>query len=954
MYRCKVLHRFLWNSLHQKKSSDLDGVSINDLADDDGSDARYKMSSGNTGIVADVQDDDQMVPKGIVFSRESVLHSMPVYLYIQVFSGGAILTDSEFAIMEEAIANKCTFDEIPAEIREKVWSHETQRTSKVLGTLADLGLVAPHKIGMSSLVKILRAGYTDGRDGVLSQALKDNALGGLFRFNKQLGKRNIDVKKRLKEKLLEPVVKLLFENAKREAQLADNPGAFSNAKSDDNGGLGAIAFRSFRHGMDFEKELGEEVVCLVRESGEDGLTLPLLMEKLHAAPNTDVHGTSLRYILKEHGDGWLLRPFSLVPSAGSASTLQVVFEGEKDTLSYPWLKMDGGTNCKFLFAIQRKLLALILQNPGITEDLAYAKLDKLLSLQDTREAMSLLVDEGLVYTRAAATADTKTVPVSLFGSQNPSVPRVMKLVGNVLSYDRSSFTIHYFPHVECIQRFGSIVQDYQNEVSEFHFEKDSTSTKVMEIFGDGELEAEMHKTEMKASSLSSWWHLFSDTYEELVQSIASPVRAEYSIAELGDQQFSIATCTHTRETFVREDFELENVRKERLACSFWRRRTVRDVDPITQLDKSSSEEDKVSPTDDPVVDNASTDSSASMDSNQEETSSQKEVDPCVIYVHGMSSSRKECVYMHRKILAAGFSLFALDLSGSGLSGGNRVSFGYFEHDDLRTVVDYLYATGRASAVGIWGRDVGSAAALLHVRERLSYRYDTMTVSKREAKKLELVEDKEDKTILCIPPVTGLRFRLTKYSASNGDFVLLAVNNVPVQGLSAADCYHLIWRSCRTTGGSVRLQGFRRSSSSVRRDKFIFALTADSAYGDMEQVIWDMLQMITKSAERRSLFFPSTMVTGVQKILTNSIGKAGGFSFRDVRLLDSVSQFMLPCLFISASKKDFFMPEHARALCDKYGGPKSYIQFTGQIDDNRPAEVVDTVLSHFSERFKLLR
>ncbi|RLN53960.1 hypothetical protein BBJ29_008357 [Phytophthora kernoviae] len=341
----------------------------------------------------------------------------------------------------------------------------------------------------------------------------------------------------------------------------------------------------------------------------------------------------------------------------------------------------------------------------------------------------------------------------------------------------------------------------------------------MEIFGDGELEAEMHKREMKASSLSSWWQLFSDTYEELVQSIASPVRAKYSITELGDQQFSLATCMADDETFVREDFELKNVRGERLACSFWRRKTVRDVDPITELDRitSSSEEDKMSTMEDPVVDNVSTDSSDSNNCNQEQTPFQKEVDPCIIYVHGMSSSRKECVYMHRKILAAGFSLFALDLSGSGLSGGDRVSFGYFEHEDLRTVVDYLYATGRASAV-----------------------------------------------------------------------------------------------------------------------------------------IWDMLQMITKSAERRSLFFPSAMVTAVQKILTNSIGKAGGFSFRDVRLLDSAHQFMLPCLFINASKKDFFMPEHTRALCDKYGGPKSYIQFTGQIDDNRPADVVDTAISHFSERFKLLR
>jgi hypothetical protein len=45
------------------------------------------------------------------------------------------------------------------------------------------------------------------------------------------------------------------------------------------------------------------------------------------------------------------------------------------------------------------------------------------------------------------------------------------------------------------------------------------------------------------------------------------------------------------------------------------------------------------------------------------------------------------------------------------------------------------------------------------------------------------------------------------------------------------------------------------------DSFVFALAADSAYGDMEQVIWDMLTMISQSAERRSLYIPGPMVTG---------------------------------------------------------------------------------------------
>ncbi|KAL4140180.1 hypothetical protein PRNP1_015251 [Phytophthora ramorum] len=995
MYRCKVLHRFLWSALHQQKSDlhlpgDENDESIQDLNDGDSAhcDSAKKPSSSVTTSSAVGSHIQQPGPlQGIVFSRESVLHSMPVHLYIQVFSGGGILTDAEFAIVQEATAKQLTFDAIPEALREKIWSHESQRTAKVLGTLADLGLVLPHKIGMKHLVKILRAGYTDGRDGVLSRALKDNALGGLFRFNKQvriflddngrkgddifssgdaqvdaqrrsvneldsvrvvgltektysfanvlplrysfesecdidrywealeclcleqmamevenprrnepavcevpkptktrsrrmyrilswipksrkpapkhkrgegdegdtatftssgivstnfrprkkrrrdsmagskgygeakrrhrkkdaghddqsksgpltwtdvdeqllveyfidsckgqwkiavpqglqrekeqvafrnhtisrtgfglvaiarkLGKRKIDVKKRLKEKLMEPVVKLLFENAKRELQLADNPGglfheevairgstrltalfrravmmivspreeyhplvaeelvsswspheirlvwrylwlknwivrapekergrgystsqrlqdslkvttlsyplllfqqaaeqesmvnstleeitagkpesseagqrgislhssdqlfeddfpinatpgqcalelscqvlgtcsltavhstildadaesedtlatqqtngkrlpsstkresllnckslkdrsgfaahlankvnaakasdlidswrvetrmhavsvedthaceAFSLQEVDDNSGLGKIAFRPFQYREESEKALEHVVVAHIREIGEEGLTMPSLMGKLRSNDDDERHAElrmrvarclnalvdqgvlmcvngyyEQRYIVKEHGDVWLLRPFSVIPSARSSSKPQVVFEGEKDTLSFPWLKMDGGTNYTFLFEIQRKLLSLIIQAPGITEKRAHTRMSKLLTLQDTREAMSLLVEEGLVYARAVTSpaAQPPTLFKASMAQPSLSAPKVVKLVGSVLSYDRSAFEVHFFPHVECIQRFGSIVQDYQNEV----------------------------------------------------------------------------------------------------------------------------------------------------------------------------------------------------------------------------------------------------------------------------------------------------------------------------------------------------------------------------------------------------------------------------------------------------------------------------------------------------------
>uniref|UniRef100_H3GV03 Uncharacterized protein n=1 Tax=Phytophthora ramorum TaxID=164328 RepID=H3GV03_PHYRM len=692
-----------------------------------------------------------------------------------IFSGGGILTDAEFAIVQEATAKQLTFDAIPEALREKIWSHESQRTAKVLGSKGYGEAKRRHRkkdAGHDDQSKSGPLTWTDVDEQLLVEYFIDSCKGqwkiavpqglqrekeqvafrnhtisrtgfGLVAIARKLGKRKIDVKKRLKEKLMEPVVKLLFENAKRELQLADNPGglfheevairgstrltalfrravmmivspreeyhplvaeelvsswspheirlvwrylwlknwivrapekergrgystsqrlqdslkvttlsyplllfqqaaeqesmvsstleeitagkpessevgqrgislhssdqlfeddfpinatpgqcalelscqvlgtcsltavhstildadaesedtlatqqtngkrlpsstkresllnckslkdrsgfaahlankvnaakasdlidswrvetrmhavsvedthaceAFSLQEVDDNSGLGKIAFRPFQYREESEKALEHVVVAHIREIGEEGLTMPSLMGKLRSNDGDERHAElrmrvarclnalvdqgvlmcvngyyEQRYIVKEHGDVWLLRPFSVIPSASSPSKPQVVFEGEKDTLSFPWLKMDGGTNYTFLFEIQRKLLSLIIQAPGITEKRAHTRMSKLLTLQDTREAMSLLVEEGLVYARAVTSpaAQPPTLFKASMAQPSFSAPKVVKLVGSVLSYDRSAFEVHFFPHVECIQRFGSIVQDYQNEV----------------------------------------------------------------------------------------------------------------------------------------------------------------------------------------------------------------------------------------------------------------------------------------------------------------------------------------------------------------------------------------------------------------------------------------------------------------------------------------------------------
>lgn len=87
--------------------------------------------------------------------------------------------------------------------------------------------------------------------------------------------------------------------------------------------------------------------------------------------------------------------------------------------------------------------------------------------------------------------------------------------------------------------------------------------------------------------------------------------------------------------------------------------------------------------------------------------------PCVVYLHGNSSSRVEALSCVQVLLKFNISVFCLDFSGSGKSDGEYVSLGYYERDDLAIVIEYLRQTDSVGCIGLWGRSMGAATALLH-------------------------------------------------------------------------------------------------------------------------------------------------------------------------------------------------------------------------------------------------
>ena len=163
------------------------------------------------------------------------------------------------------------------------------------------------------------------------------------------------------------------------------------------------------------------------------------------------------------------------------------------------------------------------------------------------------------------------------------------------------------------------------------------------------------------NKLAQHMELARKGYEQLVNAIIRPPRASYKTSHLGPSSFSFLGTT-----FTREDLSLLTERGYRIECSHWR---PSGPQPITSV---------------------------------------------VVYMHGNASARVEVFQQLSYLLSLGTSVFAFDFAGSGLSEGDYVSLGYFEREDLATVVAHLRATlGSQIAIALWGRSMGAATALMY-------------------------------------------------------------------------------------------------------------------------------------------------------------------------------------------------------------------------------------------------
>ena len=160
--------------------------------------------------------------------------------------------------------------------------------------------------------------------------------------------------------------------------------------------------------------------------------------------------------------------------------------------------------------------------------------------------------------------------------------------------------------------------------------------------------------------------IFGGSYDDLWKAIIRPNKDTYKIEELGPFKFELkGKC------YKRTDFELINKRSQKIMCSFW--------EPF--------DEERESPR-----------------------------LPCVIYLHGNSSSRCEAYPEVKYLLQRNITVFALDFCGCGKSEGEYITLGYNEKKDVHCVVEYLLKSRKVSKIGLWGRSMGAVTAIMYANE----------------------------------------------------------------------------------------------------------------------------------------------------------------------------------------------------------------------------------------------
>ncbi|KAG5627960.1 hypothetical protein H5410_013178 [Solanum commersonii] len=327
--------------------------------------------------------------------------------------------------------------------------------------------------------------------------------------------------------------------------------------------------------------------------------------------------------------------------------------------------------------------------------------------------------------------------------------------------------------------------------------------------------------------------------EQLVNFIIRPPRAEYDPKnDLLDEEFMLKG-----KWYQRKDLEVKNSRDDVLKCSHYMPLIRPEGKPL----------------------------------------------PCVIYCHGNSGCRADASEAAIILLPSNITVFTLDFSGSGLSGGEHVTLGWNEKDDLRAVVEYLRTDGNVSLIGLWGRSMGA-------------------VTSRDGYSLQQVDHQ------CVigAPVAGvdvpLFFCFFEWTTEKCCYFLLDYN-----------------RTFLMYGAE---------------DPSIAGMVLDSPFSDL-------VDLMTELVDTYKIRLPKFTVKFAIQYMRRAVLKKAKFDIAELNTIKVAKSCFVPVLLGHGVEDDFIQPHHSDRVFDAYMGDKNIIKFEGDHNSPRPQFYFDSISIFFN-------
>ena len=124
--------------------------------------------------------------------------------------------------------------------------------------------------------------------------------------------------------------------------------------------------------------------------------------------------------------------------------------------------------------------------------------------------------------------------------------------------------------------------------------------------------------------------------------------------------------------------------------------------------------------------------------------------PVVIHLPGNSLSRCDPLPLLGFLLPMNISVFAFVFCGSGRSNGDFISLGYYEKDDVLTVLNYLKYSNKVSTIGLWGRSMSGVTAILCAKELDTKNIISCVVSDSAFSSLNILIDEFVSKVIVLP------------------------------------------------------------------------------------------------------------------------------------------------------------------------------------------------------------